>query len=277
MDGRVYTLKENVETLLVMGLDNTEVPEDSGYYNDLSADFIVLLVIDHDAKTSTPIHINRDTITTINVLGVAGQKIGETKGQIALSYSYGNGRAVSCRNVSDAVSGLLMDVSIDNYMSLTMGGVPVLNDLVGGVEVTILEDFSDVDATMVQGETVKLTGEQALLYVRARQNIKGSSNEKRMERQRQYLDALFIATSGRAEGDTAFMAEVALKMGDYIASNSSLERLQEKFSEISDYTMQDIRTLEGENKISADNFMEFYAEEKCIRDMIIQLFYKLKL
>ena len=35
----------------------------------------------------------------------------------------------------------LMDVKIDHYISLTMDSVAVMNDLVGGVEVTVLDDF----------------------------------------------------------------------------------------------------------------------------------------
>ena len=42
------------------------------YNNDKQADFLMLFVIDNDTKQYTAIHVNRDTVAEIDVLGVAG-------------------------------------------------------------------------------------------------------------------------------------------------------------------------------------------------------------
>ena len=144
-NGIEYALKDNLETVLILGLDKFN-NDDSGYNNDKQADFLMLLVIDHSAKTCSPIHINRDAMVTMDVLGVAGDKIGTAKKQIALSHTYGNGREVSCRNTANAVSGLLLGMEIDHYVSVTMEAVPVYNDFVGGVTVEILDDFSSYNS-----------------------------------------------------------------------------------------------------------------------------------
>ena len=48
-NGKEYVLKDNVETLLVMGLDKFDGDvKESSYNNDRQADFIMLLVIDND-------------------------------------------------------------------------------------------------------------------------------------------------------------------------------------------------------------------------------------
>jgi hypothetical protein len=51
-DGKKYELKSNLETILVMGLDKFEASIGSieSYNNDQQADFLLLLLIDHEEK-----------------------------------------------------------------------------------------------------------------------------------------------------------------------------------------------------------------------------------
>ena len=129
-----YVFRDNIETFLVMGLDKVEgASANDSYNNDQQADFLMLFVFDNEAKKCSAIHINRDAMVDINVLGVAGNTVGTVTKQIALAHTYGNGRDVSCRNTADAVSGLLLGVRINHYISLAMDSVAVINDLVGGV------------------------------------------------------------------------------------------------------------------------------------------------
>ena len=134
-NGIAYVPKKNIETFLVMGLDTIEGAANDSYNNDQRADFLMLFVFDNDTKQCTALQINRDTITNVNILGVAGDAIGSAPMQITLAHTYGHGGDISCRNTANAVSNLLNDVKIDHYISVTMGAVPTLNDLVGGVEV----------------------------------------------------------------------------------------------------------------------------------------------
>ena len=190
-NGVEYVKNEDVESFLILGLDKFEdaINNDS-YNNDQRADFLMLLVFDNSEKKFTAVHLNRDTMVNMNVLGVAGQKIGTVNKQLALAHTYGNGRDVSCRNTADAVSELLNGVKVNHYLSITMDAVPILNDLLGGVEVTVLDDFSGIDDTLIKGETVTLHGDHALTYVRERYGLEDSSNSTRMVRQRQYMTAV---------------------------------------------------------------------------------------
>ena len=70
-------------------------------------------------------------------------------------------------NTVRAVSDLLSGIGIDYYISMNMDGVGVLNDSIGGVDVEVLDDFEDVPE-FKKGETVHLTGDLALTYVRGR-------------------------------------------------------------------------------------------------------------
>lgn len=273
-EGKEYVLKENIETFLVLGLDKFEGDShDDSYKNDKQADFLMLFVFDNDAKRCTAIHINRDTMTDVNVLGVAGNKIDTLTKQVALAHTYGNGRDVSCRNTANAVSSSLMGIKISHYMSVTMDAVPVLNDLVGGVEVTVLDDFSGIDDTLVKGETVKLMGAQALTYVRTRKGLEDSSNSTRMKRQQQYIDALHEAIIGCMNEDAGFAAEISLEMSGYTVSDRSVTQLQALTEKFDEYEFMGIKQPEGENVIGSE-FMEFYPEKESVARIIIDLFYR---
>ena len=234
-NGQKYTLRDDIESFLVMGLDKFEdYSHNDSYNNDQQADFLLLFVFDKKAKKCSAIHINRDTMVDMNVLGVAGQKVDTVNKQIALAHTYGNGREVSCRNTADAVSKLLLDVKINHYISFTMESVPLLNDLVGGVEVEILDDFSGIDDTLIIGKKVTLFGEQALKYVRTRYGLEDSSNSTRMIRQKQYMQALYEKLQLCINNDSEFIVDASLKMSDYIVSDRSITQLQDIAKKITD-------------------------------------------
>lgn len=275
-NGVEYVKNEDVESFLILGLDKFEdaINNDS-YNNDQRADFLMLLVFDNSEKKFTAVHLNRDTMVNMNVLGVAGQKIGTVNKQLALAHTYGNGRDVSCRNTADAVSELLNGVKVNHYLSITMDAVPILNDLLGGVEVTVLDDFSGIDDTLIKGETVTLHGDHALTYVRERYGLEDSSNSTRMVRQRQYMTAVYDKAMLKIENDDNFVIEASSKLADYIVSDRSVNQLQEIAKKLSQYKFTEIETLEGESVIK-DGLMEFRPDADSIDKIVFELFYKKK-
>lgn len=275
-NGTVYVPKESIETFLVLGLDKYEGGSASdSYNNDKQADFIMLFVFDNAAKRCSAIHINRDTMAMMNILGVAGNKVATVRKQIALSHTYGNGRDVSCRNTADAVSELLLGVKVNHYVSLTMDSVATMNDLVGGVEVTVLDDFTGIDDALVKGETVTLTGEQALHYVRTRYGLEDSSNSTRMARQQQYIRALHEKIVAKTEADEEFIVDASLKMADYMISDRSVTQLQELARKFEEYEFAPVYDIEGESQMG-EEFIEFYPNADSVKQIVIDLFYQRK-
>lgn len=273
--GDEYELKDDVETVLILGLDKFETESPESYNNNKQADFLMLLVIDHANSSCTALHINRDTMAEMAVLGVAGDKVGTVEKQIALAHTYGNGKEVSCRNTADAVSDLLMNIQIDHYVSVTMDAVSVYNDYVGGVELTVLDDFAGIDDTLVKGETVTLMGEHALNYVRTRYGLDDSTNSRRMVRQRQYIEALYEKTLSLMNSDENFAMDVGVKLTDYIVSDYSGNGLQYLAEQIADYQFVEICELEGRT-VQGENHIEFYPHESSIEETVVKLFYELK-
>lgn len=275
-NGVEYVKNENVESFLIMGLDKFEDAIDNeSYNNNQQADFLMLLVFDNEEKKCTAIHLNRDTMVDMNILGVAGQKVGTVNKQLALAHTYGNGKDVSCRNTADAVSGLLNGVKVNHYLSITMDAVPVLNDLLGGVEVTVLDDFTGIDDSLKKGETVTLHGEHALTYVRNRYGLEDSSNSTRMVRQKQYLNAIYDKAMLRIEEDDEFVVEASVKLADYIVSDRSVNQLQELAKKLSQYELTEIDSIEGDSAVK-DGLMEFYPDADSVNEIVFDLFYKEK-
>lgn len=272
-NGKDYVLRDGIETLLVLGLDTYSGTETESYTNTKQADFLLLLVMDTKNGTCKGIHINRDTIADMSVLGVSGDRVDTVRRQIALAHTYGNGREVSCRNTADAVSTLLNGVEIDHYVSVTMDAVPTYNDLVGGVTLEVLDDFSAIHPDMKERETVTLTGEQALAYVRARKGLEDPSNSRRMARQKQYLEALYQRSRQCVQEQEDFVPKAALAMTDYLVSDCSGNKLESMISRFAEQPLDNILSPGGE-LIQGEEFMEFYPDPDELMQIVIDCFYE---
>ncbi len=272
-DSVEYKLNKNIETVLVMGLDKfSDEVDSSSYDNDQQADFLMLFVLDNQNKTCKAIHINRDTMVEMDVLGVAGQKVGTTTQQIALSHTYGNGQNVSCRNTTKAVSNLLDGIDVTHYMSVTMDAVPVFNDLVGGVTVEVLDDFTGIDDTLVKGEKVTLMGDKALTYVRNRYGLEDSTNSNRMIRQKQYIEELYRITREKTKSDENFVLTAWQELSQYAVSDCYEQDLLQIYEKISGYEYLGTVNIEGKSLVG-ESFMEFYPDEEKLEKLVLEMFY----
>ena len=128
-EDKEYVLKDNIETFLVLGLDKFDgaISADS-HESGIQSDFLMLFVLNNETKQCEALHINRDTMTNVNRLGIDGTKIDSFTKQIALAYNYvyDNSGKISCRNTSDAVEDLLLGVDVDHYVSLTLDSVKII-------------------------------------------------------------------------------------------------------------------------------------------------------
>lgn len=273
--GEQYRLRDDLETYLIIGLDKfTYTRSDpEAYINNQQSDFLFLMVVDKAKETYCAIHINRDTMTEIQRLGIGGKRLGTFKGQLALAHTYGSGDKDSCRNTVEAVSGFLYDVPIDHYFSMTMDAIPVLNDLVGGVTVHIDDDFSAVDPSLEQGKDVRLKGQQALTFVRARGGVGDQSNLSRMNRQREYIYGLYQQITDKLHNVDGFATRLASKLVDFSVSDLTSTQLSNLSERMKDYRFTTIYTIPGE-AVKGEEFMEFYADDAALQELVIQIFFK---
>lgn len=275
-EGTWYAPRSDVETVLVLGLDRSEREGIGMTGSYAQSDLMLLLEIDRTSETCRVIHLNRDTMATIQDFDRYGRPNGTYTAQLTLAYAhaqaYTGNDTTACMSAVKAVSELLYGVEIDHYVTLTMDGLMELNDLAGGVEVEIRDDFSAVDPTLVQGKRVTLLGEHALNYVRARWYVGEGTNLERMERQREYLLALREKLSLLAEQDEEFILSSLMKVNDYMDSDCTIQQLSALAEDIRTYPIERYVSPEGRAEQAGD-VMEFYVEESALQKLVIEDFY----
>ena len=274
INGIKCTPKKNIKTYLIMGLDSRGEAEATEEYDGTGqVDTLELVVVDYTANTYTRLPINRDTMTEVQTLDTDGTFLATTKMQISLAHACGDGMEISCENTVDAVSNLLYGQTIDGYASLNMDSIKVLNHLAGGVTVTIEDDFSNSDPSLVQGETVTLTDEQAMAYVHDRMNVGDGTNEGRMRRQTQYLSALKPILMEKCQADSSYALEIYDALTPYMVTDQSRNDFIKLTAALIDSEEQERLHIEGTNEVGDTGFNEFTVDEESLADVVIQLFY----
>ena len=273
-NGAWYARKE-LETVLVMGVDKyaDDAAAEDGYTNQEQADFLLLLVLDRNAGVCTALPLNRDTMTEITALGLAGEQVGTFNGQLALSHTYGSGGLDSARNEGRAVSALLYGTEIDHVMAFTMDAVPVLTDAVGGVPVLVEDDFSAVTDQLPMGQEVTLRGELALTFVRGRGSMGGEkTNLNRMARQNAYLQGLYRRLQDTAQ-DEGFLTQLLLELSPYLDTDCTAAQLNDLYQTVVQDRLAGLDAPAGE-AVVGDEFMEFHVDEDALQQTVIELFYE---
>ena len=272
-NGKQYEYNDSLVSLLIMGTDKRVVEEYISSENDSHVDFLILAVFDPDTRTCTILQLNRDTMCQVYTMKSDGVYDYFVTAQLAYAHAVGNGLEESCENTVKTVSTLLYGVKIDNYFALTMDAIPTLNDLVGGVTVTIEDDFSGLDPTLVMGETVKLTSENVEHYVRYRREVGDGTNTARMRRQREYMTGLFEAMRTAVQEKQGFVLDAYGAIAKDLVTDCTINDLSDYANRFSEYTLTGFVTPEGE-LVEGEKYMEFYVDEEALQELVIDIFYK---
>lgn len=270
-NGEDYVQRRNLDTYLFMGVDvSGEAVGIDGYIGGGQADLQLLIVVDHDNETWQMLQLNRDSMVDVPVLGMKGDVIGSEFEQLTMAHSYGNGKEESCENTVNTVSNMFNGQEIDGYMAFNMDAVAIVNDMLGGVPVTVTSDFSAVDPTLVEGETIVLQGDQALNFVRIRKDVDDQTNISRMARQRQYLDALQKKIK---QQDADFAIDTYEAVLDYMITDMGSGEAANIAAYMKEYTELDLLTIDGESRIE-DDTNAYYLNEDSKMQVMLEMFYE---
>ena len=160
-EGNTYEYNSNLENYLFLGVDTKEevvlqdTPGTAG-----QADCIMVLSVNRKDKTARILQISRDSMTDIDLYDINGNYFTSVRAQIATQYAYGNGKDTSCWVMKKTVSRLLYDLPLEGCMSLNIDGIHAINDAVGGVTLTVPEDYTSIDPAFIKGTQITLNGEQ---------------------------------------------------------------------------------------------------------------------
>jgi len=271
-NGEAYAYNNNLVNILFLGIDHTDPVQTQEISGEAGqADSIIIISINKTDETATLYQVNRNSMTEIDVYDTSGNKQSSYEGQICLQFAYGDGEETSCWATKKTVQELLYDLPIDGYFAMNISSISTINDAVGGVTLTVPEDYTNLNAAFVKGTTLTLTGEQAESYVRSRDHAVTGSNQQRMQRQIQYLTALMNQV--KASDQEALYETIMPLVSPYMTTDLSADQLKQMM----DYTylMEDTGSVPGETTYNAETaYDEFHVDEQALYQDLLQRFYE---
>lgn len=275
-DGKIYAYNEDILTFLIMGIDkDSDAKEVAEGTNGGQADALFLAVMNPHDKSLGIIGINRNTMTDIDLYNEEGAYINTVKAQIAVQHGFGNGVEKSCEYQKKAVQKLFYNLPIHGYAAINMSAIPTINDAVGGVDITVLEDLTWADDALKEGEEIHLMGESAYTYVRKRDTSQFASADRRLERQKQYLNA-FIRKAKQAAGkDISVVFDLYEAVSKQMVTDITIDEIAYLAPIAADYRFDsnNFYMLKGET-VMGEKFEEFYVDEDALYELILEIFYE---
>lgn len=275
-NGAKYKYNEDNINILFMGVDRDM--QDTGEKvigENGQADVLIWAALDSKTGHLSLINISRDAMVDVNKYNVEDKYLGTDKMQLCLAYSYGDGKEKSCENTLQSVSRLMYGMPINAYVAIDYSAIAPLNDAIGGVTVNVLEDLTQSDSALKAGETVTLHGEQAQTYVRSRNTEVLDSNNQRMERQKQYIDAFLQQAISQTKKNLTLPVTLYNDVSDYMVTNISASEVTHLATLMIQNGVSggDILTVPGE-VTQGDVYAEFNPDDKELYKLILSVFYK---
>lgn len=274
-DGKIYEYNEDILTFLVMGIDKEgKVKESKDSVSGGQADALFLVVANPDKKSIEVIAVNRDTMTEIQMYGY-NENNQKVVAQIAAQHGFGDGLEKSCELTRDAVSKLFYDLPIHGYVSINMGAISRLNDAIGGVNVTVMEDMTKVKKSWNEGTDITLEGKDAYTYIRWRNMNEFESSRNRLARQKQYVGAFVNKAKEATKQDITLPITLYSELSKYMVTDIKVEEVAYLVSQLLDYEFKAdaIYTLEGTTQMG-EKHEEFYPDKDALKQLMIDVFYR---
>ena len=273
-DGKQYSYNNDLTNILFLGIDNSSGMKDDNMPSEAGqSDCIILLTLDKSKKEARILQIPRDTMTEVDIYDSGGTVYSTIQGQVALQYAYSIGGVSSCMATKKTVSELLYDLPIDGYLAMDYTKIATVNDAIGGVEITVPQDYTMINSAFTEGTTLKLMGDQAHDYVRWRDTNQSYSLYDRMDRQVQYILAMLESLQVYVKENKNDYTGLYTIVEENMVTNLSEEQI-EKLLEYQLDT-KNIEILPGEAQ-KGEVYEEFHINEENLQKKLIEMFYILE-
>ena len=275
--GKAYDFNRDILTFLVMGIDqrSEKVQEYTEGFDGGSADAIFLLVLNPHSKKMQIVAIDRNTMTDVDIYDYYGNYEETIQTQLCVQHGFGDGTVKSAGYMEKAVSNLLYGLPINGYCAINMSAIPQINDAVGGVEVTVLDDITRMDKTLKKGEKVHLMGKSAFWYVKYRDTNVFGSAAGRLERQKQYLTAYVGQAKKAFKQNPSLPLTLFQTLREYMTTDLNAEKVTYLATMAAgfDFGGTDIRKVPGET-VMGEEYEEFYVDEDALYELMLDVFYE---
>ena len=270
-DGETYYYRENeITNYLVIGSDRERADKDAGYQNGAQADFLVLLSVDRISRTITPVMLDRDTMTPVQTIDMYGHPSDKRMMQLHLAQTYSGEDTSGSVNTAKAVEELFYGVKIDRCITVDLTAVSLLNDAIGGVEVTLEDDFTAYDPSFVKGATVRLNGEQAMCFMRGERTAADGTSASGMMCQQQYMRSFLTQLRQKSKKDTELLTGLMNAVSEYMQSDTSPLMLLRDVRRYKEYLWQPILTPEGSYTNDEFGFAEFWVNDIALQEFVLE-------
>lgn len=275
LNGNIYSYYHDFETYLIMGTDKTGA--DSKVYQGSMSDFLMLVIVDKTDNNYSFLPINRDTMSEVRLIQDDGTGAATAELQLCTAHWYGGNAGQSCANTVESISKLFGGLKIDGYYAIPMDEIPKLNHSVGGVTVTLLEDFQDIDRQMKKGETLALSDEQAYHYIHDRYGVGDEKNTSRMKRQQQYMEAFFTKAKEKTKSDKAYVSQLFRNFEQTATTNLTAKKISGLTNRLIKGTQKGFFEIQGTSKIGKAlgdgiDHAEFYPDKESIIDVMTKIY-----
>lgn len=275
-DGNAYNYRDDIISILLMGVDYMG---DSSHWTDEmisnggNADIMGLVILDPATFEFSIFYIPRDTMTEVIAMDADGKYIDTVFTNICVSHSYGDGKALSCQLSVDAVSRLLFNIPINRYAALDFYALDTLNEILGGLEITFDQDYTDINPAYIKGSSTTMDGAamQRFIRYRNRQQVDGAYDRG--------VRSMFILKSmfNQCKAEIAANPTVALDfwngLSSYITTDLDLSEVSFLAQNIGkmDFSSDTVIKLPGEVK-TGEWYAEFYPDEQWLHDFVVSTF-----
>lgn len=270
-NGHTYEYNTDLENYLFIGVDKKEevtlqaTPGTAG-----QADCIMILSANKQTQKVKVLQVSRDSMTDVDIYDANGNYYTSVEAQIATQYAYGDGKQSSCLAMEKTVSELLYDLPIAGYVSLDIAGIHAINDAVGGVTITVPEDYTYINSAFQKGAELTLTGDLAELYVRYRDINQEGSNNERMQRQTQYIPALISTIRQNTSGVVSYYNLYKDVISPYMVTDLGATQIDR----LSSYELDEETEYVPGKVVPGEVNEEFYINESQLKELLIKMFYK---
>lgn len=273
-NGKEYRYREDVINILCIGVDKEQSMGEKRNYDIYGlADANLLVSIDTKKDQLSIIAIPRDVMTEVQMTTKSGQVVEKTTTQLCQQYGYGRTPEQGGELMMEAVSKLLYQVPIQRYCAINFQALPVLNDAIGGVDVTALQDIPDME--LVVGTPVHLTGKDALTYIRWRDQTAEASNLARVERQKQYVLAFLGKAKEVVASDMSIPVTLFQQMQQNMSTNLQLEDITYLAPELVNMSVSGelMRMIPGD-PVQGEIYEEYHVNQDALKELVIESFYE---
>ena len=276
--GKEYQYKDHVINVLCLGIDKEE---QMAIRNDVDnsvgqADAIFLVSLDLETNDLRVISVPRDTMVTLQMYDGMLNYMGTRPGQITLQYAYADGMEKSSQLMIEQVSSLL-GVPVNAYVSINVYSLWALNAAVGGVDITMDEDYTLYNPAFEKGATVHLTENLLENFIRGRNCNESGSSHERVTRQKKYMIAFFEQAKKQLKKDVTLPLRILEGLEENMETDVTVDEVVYLLTNgmKCSFNEENMYSLPGEI-VKGEMYEEYHLNDDAVKELVIKLFYEEK-